>query len=723
MSFVLVISPVYAETEAISFTVSNQSDFSVQFFKIIFGDVANVMLGQPIVITQPDTVLGEIMFRWNTFLHLICVIAVMWNGGMWLIQSSVGSSQQFDSFGLPIRFVLALVGCVPLPHGYSLVQMVNFYGTASSINITNELANIAYDRMNAGGSISQMGSALQTDELVENLFMSHVCLQLINNYEEELIINRINSGLSAGEDGRQYSEYNMSFGEDAWFGTYDEKECGSYTFKNLAGDEGFTNGVAEQNFTDAMFGAALDLDEKISATVALFIPNIWGDKKLEKSDSITGKENPAFAAMMQQMEDDLFLFKNTYREDVTQALQDYELERQEYVNENQAAVPSFTENFSARDIGWIALGGTYILQSLQAQDNLKFAKGNAMKTDSEINVSVYDIEDIQGAMQLSSQAAGIVSPTGSNNTEQVSKLQNDTSSMVASAATWFVSNGDDPIMSAMNYGHLLITIGEITLIGTLPLEALVSVLNAEVNEETLGPPLISPGDWKRTAIALPKTVLKRFVGALMALAYALILAGLVFAFYIPALPLMHWIGAALGAVIANVLNIILSPIHIIAHAFLDGHGVFGHHARQGYFLMFSAYLRIPLTVIGFIVVYPLMLGAGKLLILLYTPYVSSMTSEFTSGIITFIALTVLLATLLASVIERCSTVMHEITDSAMRMLGSGAENLSGGSIASSSNSRFSSDSSSLTSSVLESSKESNRAKIRKDATDDLDGQL
>jgi hypothetical protein len=67
--------------------------------------------------------------------------------------------------------------------------------------------------------------------------------------------------------------------------------------------------------------------------------------------------------------------------------------------------------------------------------------------------------------------------------------------------------------------------------------------------------------------------------------------------------------------------------------------------------------------------------------------------------------------------------MHEITDSAMRMLGSGAENLSGGSIASSSNSRFSSDSSSLTSSVLESSKESNRAKIRKDATDDLDGQL
>ena len=45
-----------------SLLVSNTEDFSVQFFKIIFGSVANVMLGQDVGIEEPDTVMGEIMY-------------------------------------------------------------------------------------------------------------------------------------------------------------------------------------------------------------------------------------------------------------------------------------------------------------------------------------------------------------------------------------------------------------------------------------------------------------------------------------------------------------------------------------------------------------------------------------------------------------------------------------------------------------------------------------
>ena len=59
--------------------------------------------------------------------------------------------------------------------------------------------------------------------------------------------------------------------------------------------------------------------------------------------------------------------------------------------------------------------------------------------------------------------------------------------------------------------------------------------------------------------------------------------------------------------------------------------------------------------------------------------------------------------------------MHELSDSAMRMIGHGAEALQGGSLASSSTGRFSSDSTSVTQSALEGSKEGHRAKIREEA--------
>ena len=653
-----------------SLLVSNTEDFSVQFFKIIFGSVANVMLGQDVGIEEPDTVMGEIMYLWNSFLHLVCMLVILWNGFMWMVQAMMGKSSSYDTIGIPLRFVIAIIGSVPYGHGYSLIQLVNFVGASVGIQQANEYAGVVYDNMNAGGDITQYSAYLNSDELVNNLFLSHVCMQLINNYEEEQYIDRIS---------------------------------------NLAGDESYTNGIAEEGLTSSLFTAATTLDNNIGDLVTEFIPNIWGGAKIES-------EEAEYETLMEEMNDSLETIRGTYKADVNAALLQYEDDRQTYIDDNQEAVPSFTSNFDAREVGWMALGATYMLQSIQTQAGLQFVKGNTLKTRSDILPDVYEIEDIQAALSSAAQVVGVNMPSGEKAVSQLKELQNNSSALIASAALWFVSNGDDPIMSAMNYGHNLIAIGELSILLSKPLEALSKTLSAEVNEETTDLPVVGEiANIRRFTLAALETIISTGMTSLLTMAYALIIAGVYFAFYLPALPLIHWIGAALGAVIANVMNIILAPIHIIAHALIDGHGIIGQNARQGYLIMFGAYLRFPLTVIGFVALYPLLLGAGKLVILLYTPYVSSMVSGHVTGGVTFIAITVLLGTLLSAVIERCNNVMHELSDSAMRMIGHGAEALQGGSLASSSTGRFSSDSTSVTQSALEGSKEGHRAKIREEA--------
>jgi conjugal transfer/type IV secretion protein DotA/TraY len=703
------IFPISAYADGL--TVTNQDDFSVQFFKLVFGDVANLMLGNEISITSPDTVMGELMMVWNSFLHVIAVTFVLWNGSMWMIKAGIGEQKEYDSFGLPIRFLMTLVGCVPFSHGYSASQLLNFYGAAASIEQANNLSEIVYDNMNAGGNLTQFGSLIDHDELIQNLFMSHVCMLLINDYEGEQVIDRTNANELSAEEAETegvisfeypnyYTKYTMSFGEDSWWGTYDEKECGSYSFRYNGGDINITDGDPEYDFSKNIFTVTKTLDDSLSTTANDFITNIWGEDKITLEED--GKRTTEYQALLTSTLESIESAKSTYVTSVYSAIEEYQTERETYLEENQDAVPSFTENFSASEIGWMALGATYMLQSIQTQAGMQFVKDNMFTIDAKVSSDAYAIEDIQSAMRASAELVGVSTYTGTNDVESVEELKNKTSSWVANMAVDLVNSEDDPVMSILEYGHNMIATGE-TVIGLLAaIKIIKEMARMEGQEETTSiPPLSFAQNLKRLAAVSVAVLLSDAISGIISIAFALILIGAFFAFYVPAIPLIHWIGVALGAVIANVINIILAPLHVVAHAFSEGRGVFAHQARQGYFIMFSAQLRFPLAVLGFIAVYPLILGAGKFVILLYTPYVSSMITGKFTGIVTFIALTALLGTLLVGAIERCCNVMHELTDSAMRMIGHSIESMQGASIANSSQGRFSSDYQQVTKAGLE----------------------
>jgi conjugal transfer/type IV secretion protein DotA/TraY len=713
----LLIAPTsYAD---IAFSVSNSEDFSVQFYRIIFGEVASTMLGEDVAITSPDSVLAQMMLVWNETLNFLCIVMVIFNGiGWWINSNSESRKNQYDSFGLPIRFLIAMIGSVPLGHGYCAVQMVQFKALAAGIEQANTLANVVYDSMNAGGDITGAAAYLETDKVVNELFMSHICMQLLNNYEGEQLIDR-NSYTRIAEDsdvnnGVFFSEYVMEVGEDSWWGDYDEKECGAYKFSRVEGDAYVTDGDAEAVLVDGLFDATLQMDIKLGDIAEDFIINTWGSNKLTDSDAIS--------TYLESSETDIDAVKTSYKSDVYAALSDYTTNRQAYVDENQEAVPSLSSNFTAAQVGWIGLGATYILQSLQSQAHVKFLKANSFQQTQTINPDVYTIEDIQDALQKAGSVIGQYTPTGGGDSEVVDDLQSESWTLIGTAAISFVEGDGDILMNAADYGHTMIAIGEVILAFTILPESLKETLEDEAKEETTLP----TSDIKRFLLHTGANILELGLGALVTIAYALILAGIYYAFYLPSIPLFHWIGGALGAIIAGVINVVLSPLHMIAHAFVDGHGIIGQHARQGYALMFSSFLRFPILVIGFVVVYPLILGAGKLLILLYSVYVNSLLDGYTTGIVSFIAVLALLGGLMATVIERCCTVMNELQDSAIRMIGQGTEAIGADAISRGSSDRFSTDSQSITSAGMEPSKQQHQQNIRSDAIEarnDLDNKL
>ena len=126
------------------------------------------------------------------------------------------------------------------------------------------------------------------------------------------------------------------------------------------------------------------------------------------SGSVSPRENnprlpcgfaDAISTYLESSETDINAVKTSYKTDVYAALSDYTTNRQAYVDENQEAVPSLSSNFTASQVGWIGLGATYILQSLQSQAHVKFLKANSFQQTQTINPDVYTIEDIQDAIK------------------------------------------------------------------------------------------------------------------------------------------------------------------------------------------------------------------------------------------------------------------------------------------------------------------------------------
>jgi len=72
----------------------------------------------------------------------------------------------------------------------------------------------------------------------------------------------------------------------------------------------------------------------------------------------------------------------------------------------------------------------------------------------------------------------------------------------------------------------------------------------------------------------------------------------IFAFYLPAVPLIIWLSACVGWLMLVMEALVSAPLWVIGHAMPEGEGFAGQHGRQGYILVLDVLVRPMLMLMG-----------------------------------------------------------------------------------------------------------------------------
>ena len=104
---------------------------------------------------------------------------------------------------------------------------------------------------------------------------------------------------------------------------------------------------------------------------------------------------------------------------------------------------------------------------------------------------------------------------------------------------------------------------------------------------------------------------------------ALFAAGILLAFYIPAVPFVIWLSGVIGWLLLVVESLVAAPLWIVGHALPEGEGFAGEHGRRGYMLFLGILVRPFLMLMGLCCAMVLINTVGKLIAIMVTTYVAS----------------------------------------------------------------------------------------------------
>lgn len=225
----------------------------------------------------------------------------------------------------------------------------------------------------------------------------------------------------------------------------------------------------------------------------------------------------------------------------------------------------------------------------------------------------------------------------------------------------------DPVSGLSDLGRSII----LTLEGAYII-ARGAYLLADATHETSKKIPLNPAVFGTSfAKGLVKSVLTSiiFIGILL-LPIAMLLA-----FYLPATPLIIWLLGIAGWIVLLIEAVFAAPLWAASHAMPEGDGFVGSRAMAGYMVMLSLLLRPFLMLAGFYASMPLMIVMGKITLLLFYPFMTSMIGDSWTGIMSFIGIMAVFTGLIIQIAHRAYGLIHEIPDKIFRFIGGGVENL------------------------------------------------
>ncbi len=155
----------------------------------------------------------------------------------------------------------------------------------------------------------------------------------------------------------------------------------------------------------------------------------------------------------------------------------------------------------------------------------------------------------------------------------------------------------------------------------------------------------------------------------MALFLPMMLYGITLAYYLPAIPFLRWISALAGWVILIVESLIAAPLWIAAHALPEGEGAAGQHGRRGYMLMLAIIIRPPLMVAGFFCAVILINVMGRLIGSSFEIFFTGVAQTKILGITGTISMIIILGTTVIMLANKFFGLIHYIPEHVINWIG------------------------------------------------------
>jgi hypothetical protein len=676
----------YAQSE--DAVVTHQDDLSVQFLRIIFGDVVNIITGQPLPsggdgVTRPDSIMGAVMEVWNGVLLIIGTAFILWQTFSWLLEAAhTGRGKGAQNLLWPGRVIFALAAIAPLGLGYSGYQHGLFWASGHSIETANAMSDIVYDRLGSGESFAQAPIEQSNLQVASHLFESLVCLASVNNAIGELggteNISTFSSNTPQNTSGNcdsddpvrscatisvtdQLRDYELEIGGNPQF-VNDETginlgsgACGVYQLQIDVARPTAEAESLQSSLADATFSNFLDLHNELLPIAAEF------------ALSYSNPERDFDIASLKVLLDDAAL---NYGYQNQTAFSQYLSDKQNLTNSD---IYAFTDNFTPSELGWVGLGATYWLNTSNFGQQERLRAALKIQNVSTWDDSIYELDDLLALWPLLKQITGSYSGEHGGQVNTLAEIneekENRLKEIVQTTAS-ILQSGNDPLYNLMQIGHTYLYWADIfeehseKLTGTAAgLEALAANTESKLQRFTQGQQSGQVASHSNQIILI---------------IISLYCVAMYYAYWLPALPLIHWLSAAISAILALAEVIVLAPVHALSHIFREGNGVAGRRAFEGYGIILGALMRVPLLVISFLLAYPLLIGGGYLVSFLLIPFFSTQPSGSVVAIVSFLGIALVIGAIYSTIIERAFSVMHEITDRSVRMLGFSATNIGGG---------------------------------------------
>lgn len=694
--------------------VQNKESDALFYLRLIFGDVVNLLIDeQGPASTSPDTVLGAMTLKFNQIIMTLSILGIGFVGLMAFfetIHTTTVNTNKYDSM-LFLRYLIVLAALVPVSGGFNTFHLGTLYVAGSGVQVADEVAKTSVNFVQRTGSVVKLNANVDHESFLMSLLESKVCKYAVNittNHEniiEKYISSTYGENAGTAVGLRQAPAYDSLFDAKAaalsatlsaefqnplHFDS--ESPCGSFQLSydpvELDNNElQELKNIYLNSYAQALNSASLGIE-------------VLAQKIAQKSlDSTVVVPPDAFDNVLANL-------SNAHREILDNiGTSAYSL----YTGDSGSGL---MPEDNVRRYGFIHYGSLYLRWTKITKNMMLITKGVDISSNRTIDTKIlsnYDMKIFfstladylnkdrlinvgdsyvlsstfkpgyfpQTSIMSSNESDELASEAIQNELEaQEAKIQK--AEKLISSAKEYVIDGlinttNDPLTTTINMGNNLITLAEVAQVANLIIKS--GIKTFELAKDSADNTTV--GAYSNLLLAVPSgiflAIAQELASKTLTLIIACIVLGSIASFYIPAVPLFHWILGVISWAASVIEAVFLSPILALAHIPSEGKGLIGDRAKAGYQLLLSVFLRPVMMVFGFTAAIMLCMIGGMINLLLFGPFFSDLLNDTWFFYIDLIAVTGLFLIINITIIQRSFALITELGDKALRYFGGGQE--------------------------------------------------